>query len=392
MGTGQGDERMDLRLEKESKDGLLTLRLAGRLDSSASPILESELSRQDAENLILDFDMCTYVSSAGLRVLMVAYRRQVENGGSMLLVNVTENIQRVLEITGLNQLLAWKPKIREISLDQASLISAGACGECYQLDRETIVKLYGEGVDPSIAEKEKEFAKAAFILGVPTAISYDVVSCGNRTGVVYEMLDAELFSCIIKKDPTNLSKYARKLSDIAKQIHGLPGDSKIFPDMKERFRVYIKQMGLFLTSDEVSLLQQKLEMMPESDRCVHFDLHTSNVMVRKNDHIIIDMGDFSIGTYFFDIGLVGTIYGVPELKLCEKATGIAEGDGLQFYRHFIDAYFSDRSADEYRFVQRNFYFLASLRAIYTITFLPKMREELSSALKNFLLPKIRAKS
>lgn len=66
------------------------------------------------------------------------------------------------------------------------------------MDTETVVKLYNEGVEPHIAEQEKQYARAAFVMGIPTAISYDVVSCGTRSGIVFELLDAELFSAVIR--------------------------------------------------------------------------------------------------------------------------------------------------------------------------------------------------
>ena len=42
--------------------------------------------------------------------------------------------------------------------------------------------------------------KNAFVAGVPTAISYDVVACGNRRGVLYEMLKADTLSKFIEKN------------------------------------------------------------------------------------------------------------------------------------------------------------------------------------------------
>ena len=113
-----------------------------------------------------------------------------------------------------------------------------------------MVKLYHEGVEPGVAEREKQYSKAAFVMGVPTAISYDVVSCGTRSGVVYELLDAELFSAVIREDTANLDRYAKMLSDTAKTLHAAKGDKNVLPDLKDRLRGYIRDVGYLFTPEE----------------------------------------------------------------------------------------------------------------------------------------------
>jgi hypothetical protein len=281
-------------------------------------------------------------------------------------------------------------KTREISIEGLELLSAGVCGECYRLDHETVVKVYNEGVEPEIAEREKQYSKAAFVMGVPTAISYDVVSCGTRSGVVYELLDAELFSAVIRKDIGNLDRYAKMLSDTAKTLHAAKGDKTILPDLQNRFRGYIRDVGYLFTPEQSEYLMEKLESLPDSDTCVHFDLHSSNIMMQNGELVIIDMGDFSTGSYLFDLGLIYMIYGVPELGLSMLATKIPTEQGLEFWKHFEQHYFAGMSAEERAFFEENKYFLASLRLIYSVTFLTHLRDDLERWIKDILLPKIMA--
>jgi uncharacterized protein (TIGR02172 family) len=380
---------MPLEILRQDAPARLLLRLRGRLDIETAPQLEAEISSSDTAHKTLDFKDCDHVSSAGLRVLLTAHKRQATIGGSLDMRNVSPNVQAVFEVTGLGEIFEWSPKPREISLAVSMLISKGAFGDCYRLDRETVVKLYREGVDPSVAVREKQFAKAAFMLGVPTALSYDIVTCGARTGIVYEMLDAELFSAVIRKSPDDLPRHARLLSNIAKTIHTTKGDPTVFPDLKQRFHSYIRQMSFFLDEEEIDLLLERLERVPLADTCVHFDIHTSNIMLKDGEPFIIDMGDFSIGSFFFDIGLLATIYATPEFNVCELATGISQEKGLELFDCFIQEYFADRPGEDLEFFRGNRHFLASLRAIYTITVLPSMRDKLSRILKECLLPKIR---
>ena len=369
-------------------DDTLTLELTGRLDTTTAPVLERELGLDGIRHLVLDFGACPYISSVGLRELLRAQKRLAATGGTMLLTNVTREVQDVLDMTGFSKLIPSRRKVREISIDGLEFVSAGVCGECYRLDQETIVKLYNEGIGANVAEKEKAFARAAFVAGIPTAISYDVVACGNRTGVVYEMLDATLFSSIIRNDLTNIDHHARTLAQIAQTVHATQADPDVFPDIKEHLENCIDQMDFFLSADEIAVLQRKLRSIPDADTLVHFDLHTSNIMIRGSEPVIIDMGDLSRGHYLFDVGLLCTIYGIPELDICELATKIPAEAGVRLWDHFLTHYFADKPVEEYQFFLSNMYFLASLRLIYTITFLPSLRERLSRAIKDVLLPKM----
>jgi len=368
----------------------LTLALCGRLDATSAPALEAALQLEGIRELVMDLQACDFISSAGLRGVLKAIKETAKVNASMVLVGAQPHVMSVLEVTGLTRLVTVKPKAREISIEGLEFISAGMCGQCFRMDRETIVKLYNEGVEPRIAEQEKEFAKAAFVMGIPTAISYDVVSCGNRTGVVYEMLDAQLFSQLIRDDPQAVDAHAKTLADVARMIHTTPGDPALFPDIKHNLRGAIRQMDFFVAAHEIDILLGKLESIPDADTCVHFDLHTSNIMMREGEPVLIDMGDMSIGSYLFDVGLLCCIYGLPELGSSEVVTKVPNDTGAKLWQGFIKHYFADKPPEEFEFFQRNMHFLASLRLIYTITAVPPAKDLLVSLIKDKLLAKMLA--
>ncbi len=379
-----------MNIATEAACDTLTVTLDGRLDATTAPSLDAKLVLDGVRELVLDFAKCHYISSAGIRSVLKAHQAMAKAQGKLVLTNVSPHVREVFDLTGLSDIITIGKKTREISIEGLELLSAGVCGECYRLDHETVVKVYHEGVEPEIAEREKQYSKAAFVMGVPTAISYDVVSCGTRSGVVYELLDAELFSAVIRNDTGNLDRYAKMLSDAAKNLHAAKGDKTILPDLKDRFRGYIRDVGYLLTPEQSEYLMEKLEALPDSDTCVHFDLHSSNIMMQNGELVIIDMGDFSTGSYLFDLGLIYMIYGVPELGLSVLATKIPTEQGLEFWKHFEQHYFADMSAEERAFWEENKYFLASLRTIYAITFLPGLRSELERWIKDILLPRIMA--
>jgi uncharacterized protein (TIGR02172 family) len=370
-------------------DQRLTLALCGRLDATSAPTLEAALQLEGIRELVMDLQACDFISSAGLRGILKAIKETARINASLVLIGAQPHVMSVLEVTGLTRLVTVKPKAREISIEGLEFISAGMCGQCFRMDRETIVKLYNEGVEPRIAEQEKEFAKAAFVMGIPTAISYDVVACGNRTGVVYEMLDAQLFSQLIRDDPQAVNAHAKTLADVARMIHTTPGDPALFPDIKQKLRGAIRQMD-FLSAPQIDILLGKLESIPDADTCVHFDLHTSNIMMREGEPVLIDMGDMSIGSYLFDVGLLCCIYGLPELGSSEVVTKVPNDTGAKLWQGFIKHYFADKPPEEFEFFQRNRHFLASLRLIYTITAVPPAKDLLVGLIKDKLLAKMLA--
>ena len=87
-------------------DNCLTLKLEGRLDTTTAPQLENELSENldGVTELIIDFAELSYISSAGLRVLL-ATQKKMNKQGSMKLVNVNEIVMEVFEITGFVDIL-----------------------------------------------------------------------------------------------------------------------------------------------------------------------------------------------------------------------------------------------------------------------------------------------
>ena len=194
------------------------------------PPLEQQLDLTGIRELILDFGECHYVSSAGIRMILKAFQRLAKAGNALVARNVPGTVYEVFEISGLSQMIPLERMLREISLEDLTPLSAGVCGECFRLDEETIVKLYREGVDPAIALQEKRLAKAAFVMGLPTAISYEVVACGKRTGVVFEMLEAELFSAVIRNDLANLDRHAKTLAEVMKPLHAAKGDPSLLPN------------------------------------------------------------------------------------------------------------------------------------------------------------------
>jgi uncharacterized protein (TIGR02172 family) len=368
-----------------------TLHLAGHLDATTAETLAAAIpTDQELRRLVLDLGACPYVSSGGIRVLLMEHKRLAPRGGGIELVNVWPEVRRVFQLSGLSEILSVREKPREISLDGLRFLSEGVFGEVFRLDDETIVKLYRDGVSPTVVEKEKRFARAAFVAGIPTAISLDFVKSGTRFGIAYEMLGADSLAGLMRREPERLDDHARLLAQLARTIHATPADPDVFPDIKADAFGWLADMAPLLAPADVELIRGKLAAIPDADTCVHFDLHGGNVMVRDGEPVVIDMGDFSRGSPLFDLGLIETIYS-PEVGICERVTKLPNAVGAEFLGRFLGHYFTGRPEERARFeADRAFY--ASLRLLHSIRLLgaiPDFRQQLIVVLRDGLIPAMR---
>ena len=95
-----------MKIVKELNDKQLTIKPVGEINSVTAPELE-EVIKNDlngVKELIFDFSELEYLSSAGLRVLLVA-QKLMNKKGPMSVRNVNSNVMEILDITGFSNVL-----------------------------------------------------------------------------------------------------------------------------------------------------------------------------------------------------------------------------------------------------------------------------------------------
>ena len=95
-----------LNIDLEKNGNGLTFILSGRLDTTTAPELEEQLKKEldGVEELVFDFADLVYISSAGLRVLLSA-QKIMNKQGSMKVINSSEEINEIFEVTGFSDIL-----------------------------------------------------------------------------------------------------------------------------------------------------------------------------------------------------------------------------------------------------------------------------------------------
>ena len=96
---------MTINVERDFE--LVTLEITGRLDTTTAPNLESVINElpDDTKELIFDMSGVEYISSAGIRVLLGAYKKMNTNQGKMRIEKANDMVREVFEMTGLSDML-----------------------------------------------------------------------------------------------------------------------------------------------------------------------------------------------------------------------------------------------------------------------------------------------
>ena len=178
--------------------------LVGRIDSNNSAEIEKQIQEQltgkGAVPVELDAEGLEYISSAGLRVLL----RLKKEHPALSVTGVNSTVYEILEMTGFTEMMTVEKAYRIVSIDGCEEIGRGVNGTIYRIDQDNVVKVYNNADALADIQHEREMAKLALILGVPTAISYDVVKVGNSYGSVFELLNARSFTKILTDEPQKL--------------------------------------------------------------------------------------------------------------------------------------------------------------------------------------------
>jgi anti-sigma B factor antagonist len=95
-----------MRIEKDLTNSSALIKIDGRIDSVTSSELKTALDELPADltDLTLDFKNVPYISSAGLRVLLTNHKKMMATG-TMKVINVSEDVMDVFEITGFKNVL-----------------------------------------------------------------------------------------------------------------------------------------------------------------------------------------------------------------------------------------------------------------------------------------------
>ena len=357
------------------ENNTLTLCLEGRIDSTNAQTLEAKLfdavNANPGAEIAIDAGGLEYISSAGLRVLM-KLRKQV--GKALPVLNVSPEVYDIFDMTGFTELLEVHKALRQLNVERLPIIGAGATAKVYRIDRETVVKVFKPNTSMQIIRQENERSKNAFLNGIPTAISYDLVKVGDCYGSVYELLDAQDFLTILENDKAHLDENIARFARAIKAMHRIEVDPAKFPPTKQGSLAALPMLGGVCTPEEIDKLRRLYETIPDRNTFLHADCHPGNVMVQNGEFVFIDLMTCGSGHPVFDLGSMCTVYHMPpkfgsreESPLLRNFT---EEECARIWDVYLRTYLDTRDEALIQKAERQVTAISAARTLFATVFIP----------------------
>ena len=185
-------------------------------------------------------------------------------------------------------------------------------------------------------------ARKAFILGIPTAISFGIVSVGDKYGAMYELVDAETLSACVARDPGQVKTYAKLMAELAHTIHS----TEVTPE--DGFHSAMERIGEYIEGGigrEDKALAERcmalLNALPQADTLLHGDFHTGNVFLQRGEAVLIDMDRLSTGHPILELSDLYYFYvllGKDDHGVVERFMGFSYDTAKAFFRGFLKHY------------------------------------------------------
>ena len=320
---------------------ILYLSLSGRIDSSNAAQVTTELDELRAgasyREIAIDVEDLLYISSAGLRMILRLRKQEP----SLKIINASAEVYEVFSMTGFTEMIPVEKGYRKLSVEGCEVIGEGANGKVYRLDPDTIIKVYFNPDSLPDIHRERELARRAFVLGVPTAIPYDVVKVGEGYGSVFELLTAKSLAQIICAEPERVDECIDMSVELLHTIHSTTVQPEDMPDMREVAIDWAEFLREYLPPDKGEKLVGLMKAVPVSHQMMHGDYHIKNVMVQDGEALLIDMDTLCQGHPVFELGSVFNAYqGFAELDhgVSERFLGIPYETATYFWNRSLPLY------------------------------------------------------
>lgn len=105
-----------MEISQDKIDGVVVVSLSGRIDSTAAVDFEEQLIQiidQGTNIMVVDFLNVQFISSAGLRVLLLAAKKVKPYGGKLHLCNMSKDVREVFDISGFSSIFDIHANVTE---------------------------------------------------------------------------------------------------------------------------------------------------------------------------------------------------------------------------------------------------------------------------------------
>ena len=350
-------------MTSQVEGGNLVIFFDERVDTKNAAEVEAAIKKivaaNPALNLEFDAENLEYISSIGLRILLKFRKLAKKN---LVVRNVSKDVAEVFEVSGFNSFFDVRKKMRRISVEGLEQIGRGTSGVVYRLDAENILKVYNELWTLADVQLERANSQQAFMIGIDTAIAYDVVRVGENFGIVYELLNAVALDKIFVENPAEIEPYTKKFVEFVKKQHEIEFDGT---SGRQRRIEACKQVTA--VDDETREIMAKiLAGVPERRNFSHGDLNLSNVILQGGDFLLIDMGEISCGHPIFDVSWLYFMYEIRRRMMIKFNKKSTRGPAVMpeiFWQTFAREFFNTTDAATLAHFEREIFPFALIQVL-----------------------------
>ena len=320
----------------------ITLYLDGELNSFNAEGVEKEiqntLENKQFKSIVLDLQNLKYISSAGLRVILKLKQKY----NDVTVNNANLEVYDIFQMTGFTDIMPVHKILKRVYISGAEVIGEGFFSTIYRIDKDTIIKVFNRTSDADQIERELRLAKEAFILGIPTAISFDIVRVDDKLGVRFEMLDCNSLQKTVLSQPERLNEYIEKYAELLKTITTTECFDPEIPNIKKFYLEKVETIKPYLGDKYYVKAKSIIEKIEDRHTLVHGDCHFKNIMVQKEDLILIDMDTLSIGHPIFELAGIYAPYcafNEDEPGNSIQFFGLTDEQGIKLFDSLMTRYF-----------------------------------------------------
>lgn len=335
----------------------MTYNLTGRIDTATAPEVDNQIqtaiynASEPVTNLTFDCSALDYISSTGLRIVL-KYKKLYP---SLEVINVSNDVYSVFEMTGFSRIITVKKAMRTINLDECTLLGRGGNGEVYKINDEEIIKLcVRKGEEEKLIE-EMNLAREAFVLGVPTVISFDTAKVNDgRTGIVMEAINPNTYASWLTEHPDEIEKYVQQYVDLFKTTNAIEVMPGQFRSAKGWIKDKLDTPSDCSTPEWDQAFHEIFDYIPDGCQLTHNDGHPNNVLMYGEGDarqlMLIDMGDIGAGHPIMEV--IGWSFSMLMPKFClaypyaKLFTGLDDEVRYKFMRRVFSLYFIINDEEE----------------------------------------------
>ena len=196
-------------------------------------------------------------------------------------------------------------------------------------------------------KREIELARKAFVLGIPTAIPYDIVKVGDLYGTVFELINSKSLQKMITEGE-DLETIVKDTVDVLKKIHSTKVENDELPSRKKTIIEMGSKCITYLPKETGEKLMSLICDTPMANTMIHGDFHIKNIMKQNDELLLIDMDTISIGHPIFELGAIYATYrgfSCVDKNNAQDFLGISPEQSEKILQLTFQYYFNGKSSE-----------------------------------------------